>query len=362
MKAIRKLCSELDRLEESLAQDVADFAELLAPLPLDRDAEELHEAWSTVASARRKLSLFLKNSLQSIDELKNSDRTTLREIHRLKTSAKTARRKLRYWGRFQSIMLQQIRPVRCALIRDRITPNRDVDVMDHVVTMCLDALHKVANPTAHTQSQEANARGAHRDVPLPMIQFTKMIGAARRVCLAQSKTTQLRFLDVGSGGGTKVLAATTCFDICDGLEYEKSTVESGSWFLKLLGNDTCNLIQADALEFSGYGLYDAIYFYRPLVSNDAMIALETRILSQTQPGTVLIVAGELASPGLADRGVHKLDNHVYVTGMSRADAMTLRDQAEHMGTMVPGYGRRPVPNLGYWKTLSDASARNGYHV
>lgn len=362
MKAIRKLGVELEQLETALATRVADVADLLAPLPEHRTPEALDRAWRDMVGARRKLAGFVKSAKIAAGSDIDAEAATLRQVQTVRKGLSDAQKRLRYSARFETAVRAQLVMPRRPLVPEHVPPERDVEVMDHVITMFLDGMHKAANPTAYTQSAEANARGFHCDIALPMLQFSRMIAAAYRLCLAQRKALPLRFLDVGSGGGTKVLAATACFDHCDGLEYEEDTVETGTRLLALLSPDTCRLIHGDATAFDGYGGYDVIYFYRPLADAEGALMMEERMFAQAQPGTVLVVAGGLFSADLAARGIQRLSQHIYVTGLTDGDATLLRRRAEQMGTDVPGYGRRSLPDLGYWSVLRDACARNGVQV
>ncbi|MEX0312043.1 MAG: hypothetical protein AB3N17_17550 [Tateyamaria sp.] len=362
MKAIRKLGADLDALETALATRVADVAALLEPLPEDRTPEALDLGWRDMVAARRKLAGFVKSAKIDIGSDDTVDGASLRQVQTLRKAISDAQKRLRYAARFETAVRAQLAMPRRPLTPEHVPPDRDVEVMDHVVTMFLDGMHRAANPTAYTQSAEANARGFHCDIALPMLQFSRMIAAAYRICLAQRKTGPLRFLDVGSGGGTKVLAATTCFDQCDGLEYEQDTVETGQRLLSILSPETCRLMHGDATEFDGYGDYDVIYFYRPLADAEGALRMEGKMFEQAKPGTVLVVAGGLFSENLAARGIQRLSHHIYVTGLTEGDAALLRKRAEHMGTDVPGYGRRALPDLGYWTVLRAACAQNGVQI
>ena len=362
MKAIRKLISELDDFEQHFAEEIAKVARELEPLPQDRDVLALETAWRNATSTRRKLSVFLKDGLRQINARTEDAGVTARKLRSVRKTLNSATARIRFWGRFESIVSAQIKSERRPLVDPGIAPWREVEVMDHVIALFLDSMHKAANPTEYTQGDDANEYGCHRDIPLPMGKFSKMIAAAHRLCLAQQKDRPLKFLDVGSGGGTKVLAATTCFDHCDGIEYEQSTVETGAKLLKLLSPSNCRLIHGDALVFADYAHYDVIYFYRPLVNFDKMVEMEQRIISQARPGTILLVAGGLFSTELEAKGVHELVEQIYVTGMSDAAAKDLLVTAEQMGSMVAGFGRRKFTRLGYWQPLFEVSMRNGYCI
>ncbi len=358
MKPNQKLDRELARLEQALADSIAHFAHLLEPLPSQRDPNTLNDALGDAASARRKLAQFLKSNLEG----KATPLGTDRKARATQDAMAAAQHALRYWVRYEAAMLAQIDPPRCALISAHEGRDTEPDVMDHVVTMFLDVVHNVANPEAHTQSETANKLGFHRDIPYPMSSYSKMLGAAYRVCLAQRKAAPLRFLDVGSGGGSKVLAATTCFDLCDGLEYEENAVETGAALLGWLAPKNCRLIHGDGLTFDGYDQYDVIYYFRPIANTELMTELEDRIVSSAKPGTVLAVASGLAAPEKQAHRVKRLANQIYVVGISEDEAEALRSAAEELGTTVPGYGRRPNADLGYWQPLQDACMRNGYSV
>jgi 16S rRNA G527 N7-methylase RsmG len=362
MSASRKLVSELDDLEQQFATEIAKVASALQPLPQERDTLALEAAWRNATSIRRKISAFLKESLREINERTEIDGVTARNLRSVRKTLNLATTKIRFWGRFEIIVSAQIRSERQPLVEESSEEWREVDVFDHIIALFLDAMHKAANPTGYTQGDDANEYGCHRDIPLPMGRFSKMIAAAYRLCLAQQKDRPLRFLDVGSGGGTKVLAATTCFDLCDGIEYERSTVETGTSLLKLLSPNQCRLMHADALAFTEYEKYDVIYFYRPLVDFKKMVELEERIISQVRPGTVLLVAGGLLSSDLTSKNVHQLVDQIYVTGLPEAEAAELMVTAERMGSMVSGFGRLTYAHLGYWQPLYDVSRRNGYCI
>ncbi len=358
-KRITKVSAELKKLEVQLADSITHFARLIAPLPIDRDSTELEVAAYNIASSRRKLSIFVHEVAQSIADA-SSDRIAQRKAKELQSKLDEAQSSLQHWGKCEQLVFAQVKSSRNALLVRDASPRQDAKVMDHVTAMFLDALHKIANPAANMQSDRAYQTGLHGDIPLPMIQFSEMIGAAFRICLAQRRRAPLRFLDVGSGGGTKVLAATACFDECTGIEFEKDVVESGSAFLQILAPDAARLVHADALSYMDFDTYDVVYMYRPIAEFERMVELEKHIVSQSTRGTVLLAAGGLRMQNLDEKQVQELAEDIYVTGYSATEASQLKEAAEHMGTAVPGYGRKRQRKLGCWQTLVDASARNGH--
>jgi len=353
MNALQKLISRVNKLEEQLAGDIAKVAAELEPLPDDRDTAALEIAWGGATSTRRKLANCLKDGLRQIKATEGKGI----QLNAARKDLKAAKSRLRIWARMDSIVRSQL------LCEPReLVPLQDVEVLDQVVELFFDSMHKIANPAAVKQGGDAKSHGHYHDIPYAMSLFSKMIGAAFRICLALKRERPLRFLDVGSGGGTKVLAATARFDVCHGLEYQKEAVTTGRGFLKMLDLEQCKLIRGDALEFLNYGDYDVIYFYRPLREREKMVQMEERIFAQAQPGTVILAGDGLFADDLPDKGVHELANHIYVTGRTKDEALEIGKTAEQMGLMAPSLGRTKVSRLGYWTPLLEVSARNGYYL
>ena len=358
MKAIQELISDVNTLEQQLECNIAKVAAELEPLPDDRDMAALEIAWGQATSSRRKLATRLRNGMLQIKVAKKTSPYKLTAAQKdARRELKAAKSRLRLWGRIESVVWAQMLSE-----RRELNTIKEVQVMDQVVELFLLSMHRIANPTANTQEADAENQGCHQDIPYRMSFFSNMIGAAHRICLALQKQSPLRFLDVGSGGGTKVLAATTVFDLCDGLEYEKSTVTTGRRLFELLEIEQCKLIHGDALEFSNYQDYDVIYFYRPMKESDQMVEMEERIISQARPGTVLLTAGDLHIDDPRSKGVQRLTFNIYITGMSEQQAYEIFKLAEYMGQMVPGFRPRKLAKPAYWAPLIEASARNGYFL
>ena len=366
MNAIEKAMSELSELEKQFARDIAKVATELEPLPDDRVTKTLEMAWGQVISRRRKLAACIRGGLLQVKTASLSEGVNRHQLNKARRCLENAKSRIGLWGHVESIVTAQVLSERRALLEKDMAAQREVRVMDQVVALFLASMHKVGNPTAETQEADAIEHGCHPDIPYPLKWFSNLIGAAHRICLALRKQRPLHFLDVGSGGGTKVLAATTCFDICDGLEYETGPAVTGGRLLELLAPGQCKLIHGDALDFSDYGKYDVIYFYRPLRERKKMAEMEERIFTQARPGTVILAVGGLVSQDLPSRRVHKITKKIhitgiYITGVSEYEASEIGKTAEQMGMMVPGFGRK-MPAAGYWAPLLEVSARNGYYI
>jgi len=362
METIKKYLRDAAALEERLAEDIARLSEQLEPFPEERDEAALDEAWTRASFSRGKLARFLRGGLQDINASGVTGSYQRHQVRLARKDFKTMKTRLNLWTRLRPVVAAQLLARRRELIVHDFRSSIELKILDHVMNLFFDSMHRLANPKAHTQSDAAKSLGCHRDIPLPMDRFSLLIGAAHRLCLAQQRPRPLRFLDVGSGGGTKVLAAATCFEFCDGLEYDEFAVTEGRRFLEMLQPERCKLIQGDALQFSDYGSYDVIYFYRPLKHTPLNAELEDRIISQARPGTVLLNAGDTCFDDLAERGVQELMYQVFVTGMTGDQARELVNIAEYMGPMVPPFRSPPVTGEGYWRPLLEVSARNGYFI
>ena len=357
MNAIRKLLSDVEIQEQQLASDIAKVAAELKPLPNEQNKTMLWIAWRKAAASQRKLAATLRNGFRQINASNETKWTSGLLLRTARRELKAAKFRLQGWTRCRSVISAQL-----PLERRELTSTQDVQVMDQIVSVMLDAVHRIANPAANMQAADADKHGCTPDIPSPMNLFSIMIGSAHRICLVLKKQRPLRFLDVGCGGGIKVLAATTCFDFCDGLEYEKQTVTTGRQFLELLEIEQCKLIHGDALEFLNYQDYDVIYVHKPMMEIDKMVEMEEQIISQVKPGTVLLTAGDLYTDDPRSKGVQRLTFNIYITGMSEGRASEIFKAAEYMGQMVPGFRPRKLAKPAYWKPLIEESARNGYFI
>jgi hypothetical protein len=129
-----------------------------------------------------------------------------------------------------------------------------------------------------------------------------------------------------------------------------------------LSPERCSLIHGDALEFSHYGEYDVIYYYKPFVIDEQMAKMEERIFAQAKPGTLLLNPFGLFADDPASRGVHEVVRHIYVTGKSTGEVSEISKIAGHIGPMVPGFKPVKLPDPEYWTSLLENSARSGYFL
>jgi SAM-dependent methyltransferase len=221
-----------------------------------------------------------------------------------------------------------------------------------------DWLHAVLN--SEQQTEDAYESGCFADIALPNSVFHKHLHAAYRVLLAKGQTDRMRFLDVGCGGGLKVLSALRYFKEADGLDFQQSYVDSACHLLDRAKAKAARAFQADALTFEGYGDYEIIYFYRPIRDNAKIIEMERRIVDLAKPGTLLIAP----YCGFAERSKElkcgRVAGQVYMAKTSQRQADQWRRRAEQTGVAVAYAEEKRVPTI--WTPLLEASRQSGYDI
>jgi SAM-dependent methyltransferase len=222
------------------------------------------------------------------------------------------------------------------------------------------ALNKVVNPGS--QEAAAETLGCWPDIPLSPSRFLGHVHAAYRVALAQRREGPLRFLDVGCGGGTKVLLAAEFFPCADGLEYDAGYADAARQMLDRAGRPSSQVIHGDAMAYGGYGDYDVLYFYQPMKSLEGLQALESRIATRARPGTILIAPYGMFSDRAESLGCGRVDGAVYLAGTPAREAEAVRRRARHIGIEIPRPDGWKYLNDGYLRTLIDACHLAGYEV
>jgi SAM-dependent methyltransferase len=190
------------------------------------------------------------------------------------------------------------------------------------------ALHWLVNPAE--QEPSAQELGCFPDIPLLPSTFLAHAHAAARVGLAQGRS-DMRFLDVGCGGGVKVMLAAEIFHQADGLEYDPGYVAAAQTAMRTVNLRPSRVFEADALNFEGYADYDVIYFYQPMNVAEQLQLLERRIVVGVPAGTILIAPYQIFAGRAAALGCGHIAGSVYVSGTGQAQADALRAKAEAIG-------------------------------
>ena len=92
-----------------------------------------------------------------------------------------------------------------------------------------------------------------------------------------------RYLEVGSGIGTKLLLAEQMGLEVHGIELRESYIAVSQY---LCPNAPVEL--ADARYYTGYGAFDIIHCYKPVTSFEALAELDEHIASHMKQGAILI--------------------------------------------------------------------------
>jgi len=98
--------------------------------------------------------------------------------------------------------------------------------------------------------------------------------------MALGQTTGKKFLEVGCGIGTKILLANAFFD-AHGIEIEDRNIA----LARILGAETAS--KGDCLTYEGYGDFDFLYFFRPIIEPQKEAEFERRIHDQMKSGAVI---------------------------------------------------------------------------
>lgn len=218
------------------------------------------------------------------------------------------------------------------------------------------ALDKRLNPAS--QDPAMAARGSYADIRLSPAAFVAHLHAAYRVLRAGRRVKPVRFLDVGCGGGVKVLMARAFFERCEGIELDPGYAEAARRLLAGLA-PAARVHETDALTFEGYGDYEVVYFYKPIREPEPLRDLERRIAAQARPGTVLIAPYPDFRARAAALDCGHVEGSLFLAGTSEDAARALREAALHVGPDCIRPGGQELWGAP-WKVLLDALWAVGY--
>ncbi|MEO1471559.1 MAG: hypothetical protein AAFV86_21180 [Pseudomonadota bacterium] len=259
------------------------------------------------------------------------------------------------WQEVRALIERQAEVRRTALYRDWPAEGDPTATQLAQVSLLLDDLRGVLNPAQ--QDTDAHARGAFADIALPHADFLAHLHAAYRLRLAQDLAGPTWFVDVGCGGGLKVLAAGQVFDRALGIELDPGYAAAAGRLLDGSRQSNCMIVVEDALAFEHYGEFGVIYFYRPLRRREDLAALEARICEAAVPGTVLIVPYQAFAHRAEALGCTRVAPSLYLAGRTAEEAAVLADRAEQTGPAI----KPPIPTLfDIFEPIVKASARRGH--
>lgn len=346
--------SELSQIEKELAKLTQQLAEFLLLPPLERSTPGFAKVWRPISRYRVLLRTALREKGSALADPRTRSGNQPEIEMQMRYNAATHR--LRLWPQIEDLVNKQVTLER----RDLMAPISSYMDGTHnrYVNSLYSALHALALPP--TEAMRHRIQGSHADISLPATHFEALCHAAYRVCLAQGRNAPLRFLDVGCGGGTKIVAASSFFPIAHGIDNHPSSVKMGQSVVERLGFPRGSVTEANALTFDGYGDYDIIYFFRPISVREDLKAMEDRILANARPGTILIAPYHGFTAEHDDPRCANISPSIYVAHEPPYQVEHLRKRAELIGNDAPPHDSAASGKLGYWKPVIEASRRNGY--
>lgn len=351
----QSLNAELDGIMQSLESDISVIATEI-DRPGQFDSAKVRMAVSRVRQLSHRFMQFLPQIAASRREnIEANGLPDPAEDHTwgmLNTRVFTARNWINQWPHIERLVQGQNPPKRRKLY---VEPNETIQSQHHATDALMSDLHAILNTS--DQNEDARLHGCYADIALPHSHFMAHLHAACRVTLAQNLPHPPRFLDVGCGGGLKVLSARAYFERADGLEYDQGYVTQAEHLFERSKFGGCKVIHADGLTWGGYDRYDVIYFYRPMRDIELLRALERQITSTAQRGTLIIAPYEIFDHRYEAMGCARLMNRLYGVGMTKREAASLRRRAELIGPN-PRLDTSPVSSI--WDPILSASRRNGY--
>lgn len=259
------------------------------------------------------------------------------------------------WPKIEILLRGQIPPKRRKLF-SKLVADDDISIAHNIANDAfLGSIHQVLNP--EKQSATAQEHGCFADIPLSQNLFIEHVHAAKRVLLARRPNHPMRFLDVGCGGGMKVLSAATFFDRADGLEFDLGYVELAKALFSSCRADRCEVIQADGLNYPNYDAYDVVYFYRPMRHIEQLKELEDKIIGNVRPGTLIVAPYLSFNYRYKELGCARIERQLYIAHSCQRNADSLRREAEFTGSFAL-YTTPIIPSI--WDPILKASRAKGF--
>lgn len=237
-------------------------------------------------------------------------------------------------------------------------PHHDLDLaQSRILARSFTRAHRAVNTTA--QDAVAEGMGYFSDIPLDAGLFVELAHLAIRICLALRRPRPLRFLDVGCGGGVKLGIAGAMFDAVCGIDFDAGYVDVARRTLRAMGVLQGDVQQADGLAYDGYGGFAVIYFFRPIIDDDALRALETRIVDAAAAGTVLIAPYDGFGPRARAMGCGSVATYVHVKGIGAGDVGALLAETRRIGPDTTSQDAALPKGIGWLRPLWTACLANG---
>lgn len=272
---------------------------------------------------------------------------------------KVMRNRLRFWDRVVAAAEQCLSGEEWPLTPPP-PPRYDLGAAEEaVMSRVFTRAHHAINPVP--QAAEAEALGCFADIPLNVGRFLANAHLARRLLMARRHKGPARFLDVGCGGGVKVVLAAELFDEARGLEYDAGYVEAAQRTFSAMRALRCGVVHADGLTYEGYGDFDVIYFYQPMSDVDQLHRLEERIATTARPGTLLIAPYNNFITRAPELGCLPVRESVYVLGLPGHEVDALTAEVRHIGPDIVDPDSTIPSDAGWLRPLWLACQANGFN-
>ena len=352
---------------DDIARGVASFAALEAQLAqeaqalarhLDRphallDPRAVDRMWSGIAAIER-------HYRQAVTTL-NQPRAALlpgdpRNGLILRQAQRFGAERLALWPKVARLLARVVAGHHAPLVttRSEAVTGRESGAVNNLMRL----LAQAANPLASEQGRAVPGR--FHDISLSGAHFLDLCGGAYRLSRALRLRRPLRFLDVGCGGGSKLVAASSFFEEAVGLEIDEGYVTNARDWLGRIGADGTRVIGGDALTFTGYADFDVIYFYRPFSDGALQSRLEEHILAQAGPGKILIAPLTTALHRVEPPACLRLCNALFLTGTSADQARSVLGEAETIGPDVALPDPTLAQRAGFWTPILETARDRGF--
>ena len=339
--------------QDDLLKLTTQLADEIGVLPSKRNTEAIRILWAKICNRRSKLNQ-LHRGMRTMGREARTERRkiSLEEQRKIAREAKALHRRLTKWDHVADLVERHIDP--------KVTPLINFPDLQEVDRM-LDLFHMAFFDLVRADEQSGDARGAgcFSDIPMPIRPFEMMLRAAYRLLLVQGRADQPRFLDVGCGGGAKVLAASVYFPECHGLEYDPAYVAAAKDMFTRINAHSCSVFQGDGRTFEDYGAYDVIYFYRPMREDPLLIEMENQVFETAKPGTVILAPYTTSLSKRAENERPQIGHCVFLAGMGQAEQDALKHEAERTDTQPITRSQNMRFETGFWTPLFDAATFNG---
>jgi len=355
---IQQLQRKLASICEKTQQEIDFIASELVKTAGSNSAgvvESLRKISITISEAIRFLPTIMASQAVEVENNGPLDNTQAHAWAELNRASFEVRSWVNQWHEIENLIRQQFPPKRRQLYRSPEETPAIAKTQAALADAAFNDLHAILNPAP--QSEHSRDHGCFADITLPQSEFLQHAHAAYRVLLAKHLRHPTRFLDVGCGGGFKVLTASRLFNRADGLEYDPAYVDMAQSLFDRSQKGTCHIIQADGLKYSDYDVYDVIYFYRPMRHIEQLKALELKIIDNTRPSTLIIAPYQMFATRYESYGCAHIAGCLYISRTSQSDADALRQKAEMTGSFIK---TNQPKGKSFWDPIINASHSMGF--